>query len=433
MLVFDLQQNEKQADYFDTVMSATAGGNDLRIFSYGGAIRGGKTSVTLFILFILCKMYPGSRWHIVRESFPNLEQTTIPSFEKFYPSTAQSISYYNRSKSNFFVHFRNGSRIYFTSQQISRDPELNWANGIETNGIFLEQAEELSEKMFNKALERAGSWYVEPMPPAFLFLTFNPNQTWVKDKFFIPWKEGRLESPYHYLPALPTDSPFITSDQWVAWSNMDSISYAQFVEGDWEAFASEKRFAHAFNETVHVTPTIEINEEIDIYLSFDFNHNPVTCVAGQHWDDNIRLVKEFTSNVGLGDLCKKILLWIGDRIVWVTGDKSGWNQSELLEGNRTAYDLIMNYLEISKYQNDAPHVNPNFFKSRELVNGVLENYESFLISKTGCPELIKDLKFVEADNKHQIIKNRNKQEGKADLLDCFRYYLNTWFENFIRL
>jgi hypothetical protein len=430
--VFDLTKNKKQTEFWNECWSTVAGNSDKRLMFYGGGIRGGKTSVCLTVLYFLARKFPKSRWHIVRDSFPVLQQTTIPSFEKFYPESSPYISRYYRSSSNFHVLFNNGSRIFFVSENIKQDPELNWLLGVETNGFFLEQVEGLNEKVWAKALERTGSWYIDPMPPAFILATMNPTQTWSKDLVFIPWKESRLDPDFHYTPALPGDSPFITKDQWNAWAKMDSVSFAQFVEGDWEAFASVKRFAYAFTESKHVAPVIEVNNKEPTYLSFDFNHSPVTCIAFQHYDNKIRALREFSSTVGLASLCAEVRENTRG-VLFVTGDRSGWNQSELLEGNRTAYDIISTELDLTKYQNEAPLINPNLFKSRQLVNSMFENYPSVLVSRAGCPQTIKDLKFVEADEKHKIVKDRNRPEGKADFLDCVRYYFNTYFEEFIRL
>ena len=56
-----------------------------------------------------------------------------------------------------------------------QDPELKSFLGLETNGVFIEQGEEASPELWQKAIERAGSWYIDPMPPAFVFLTSNPH------------------------------------------------------------------------------------------------------------------------------------------------------------------------------------------------------------------------------------------------------------------
>jgi len=153
---------------------------------------------------------------------------------------------------------------------------------------------------------------------------------------------------------------------------------------------------------------------------------------GQHDHDWIHFITEFSSSVGLRDLCEQIRESIGDRIVFITGDRSGHSKSELIEGNRTAYDIICQELDIGVYQNEAPNSNPTHMKSRLQVNSMFERFPELIIDKR-CKQLILDLKFVEADDKHGLVKDRNKAEGKADFLDCFRYYLNTWFDKQITL
>lgn len=227
----DLSKNKRQGEYFDTVMATCAGQNQYRFFCYGGAIRGGKTAVTLAILIFLCRKYPNSRWHIVRDDFPNLKKTTIPSLEKFLPNRGFKA---NRDPGNYFYHYQNGSRIYIMPENLARDPELKSFLGLETNGIFLEQGEELSPMLWEKAKERTGSWYIDPMPPGFIFMTVNPTYTWPRRVFYEPWRRGELPPNYFYLNALPTDNPFVTEDQWAAWKEMDAELYDQFIRGNWD-------------------------------------------------------------------------------------------------------------------------------------------------------------------------------------------------------
>ena len=75
-------------------------------FAYGGAIRGGKSYVVLFILHQLCLKFPKSKWVIVRASLPDLKKTTIPSF-KYLIATAKVYYPYI-----FFVIMRSYSSTY---------------------------------------------------------------------------------------------------------------------------------------------------------------------------------------------------------------------------------------------------------------------------------------------------------------------------------
>ena len=144
MVTVDLSKNKKQEELFNEVMYSIQkkqnGIEDYnKYFFYGGAIRGGKTFCILTILTILCRMFPNSKWVVVRADMPALTTTTIPSIEKII-GTSQNWKW-SRDKSNYFVKHRNGSKIIFKGENITSDPELNDFLGLECNGFFLEQIE----------------------------------------------------------------------------------------------------------------------------------------------------------------------------------------------------------------------------------------------------------------------------------------------------
>lgn len=261
----DLSRNIRQGEYFETVMGACNGANQYRFFCYGGAIRGGKTSVTLVILILLAKMYPNSRWHVIRNDLPNLKKTTIPSLEKFLPERGWKP---HRDGGDYFYEYANGSRIYMMPESISKDPELKSFLGLETNGIFLEQAEELNPLMWEKAKERTGSWYIDPMPPGFIFITVNPTYTWPRRVFYEPWKSGNLPANMFYMNALPTDNPFVTGDQWAAWADMEPELYDRFVSGNWD-FDNEKDLIYRYESVQDMFTNSFIPQTGERYITAD--------------------------------------------------------------------------------------------------------------------------------------------------------------------
>lgn len=248
-----------------------------------------------------------------------------------------------------------------------------------------------------------------------------------KDKYdnWISWQKGTRENPF--IPQSEIDE---------FKNQLDTFTYLQEIEGE-SIDHSAHAWAYAFNDEKH-TKNLELNIAEPVFISFDFNHAPRTCTLWQHYENKIRCLTEFESNYGLMDLCGKIKTYIGEengelqRQVFITGDMSGWAKSALVEGNRTAYDIIASELYLTKYQIQAPRSNPNHTKSRELVNSLLEKHPDFLIDKMNCPKTIFDLKFAESTDTNDIVKDRNKQEGKADYLDNFCYYLNTYHQKFIR-
>jgi PBSX family phage terminase large subunit len=425
--VIDLTKNDKQKEYFNQVFMSIKSGR-YKYFAYGGAIRGGKTFVTLFILILLCRKYKGSRWVVVREDGPALTKTTIPSIEKLLANSKEWE--WHRDKSN--THVKNtvtGSAIYFYPENIKQDPNLNTFLGLECNGFFLEQAEELSEDMWSMSIQRAGSWYIDPMPPPFIFTTFNPTQKWVKKMFYEPYADGTLEPPYYFLEALPNDNPFVTKDQWDAWSTLDPLSYDRMIKGDWSAFAIDRPFAYCFDQKKHVS-TVTYEQSAYLHLSFDFNVDPVTAIASQYINDEIRILSEFRlQNSNIHELCDRILTTYPTAVYMVTGDASGRARSALTQGTINYYTVIKQKLKLNDAQMKVPSVNPAISDSQVLCNSIL-SHRTVKINPS-CTYLIDDLKYVEVNDTGDIDKTKDKH--RSHLLDCWRYLLNTFHKGMIKL
>lgn len=203
----------------------------------GGGIRGTKTFTTLATLITLCRVFPGSRWAIVRKDLPTLKRNVWPSFEKIRP--VEFVGPINQSSKEAVCS--NSSRILFFPESMTEDPELNRWKGLEVNGFLLEEANELAEKSWYKAIERAGSWIIpktkeNPLPKQpkpLILLTFNPCDNWPRTTFYEPYEQGTLNPPYFYLPATLADNPFLSDEYRESLKHLPDIEYQTFVLGKW--------------------------------------------------------------------------------------------------------------------------------------------------------------------------------------------------------
>jgi hypothetical protein len=424
----DWSINTKQQQFLNEVMLATRGKSDARIMAYGGAIRGGKTFCIAGILLLLCRMFPRSKWVVIRTDFTTLEATTIPTFEKMI---GNSPNYrWSRNKGNYHLtNLATGAKIFFYGENIDRDPKLDAYLGLECNGFFLEQGEELSEAMFEMAMQRSGSHYISPMPPAFVFLTFNPTQKWPKRVFYEP---ETLPDGFYYLNAKPTDNPLVTADQWDNWNRMDERLRRQFVEGDWSNFDLDgNRWAYAFDELKHVTNEMQTPRG-EVFLSFDFNRNPMSCIV--FTTDRVQKLHVYESikipNSNVYEICDYILAQYPDSIFQVTGDASGNSGSAMVKDNLTYYKIIREKLNLGRYQLHVPTANPSIEKNRAHVNGSLSRADIKLFAPK-CKPLIFDLNNATVRPDGTLVKgDRNKIEQQLDLLDCFRYACNIFLPKF---
>lgn len=259
----------------ERLMDEITGGNS-RIIGFGGGIRGTKTWGSLAVLIALCKIFPGSRWGVVRKDLKRLRDTTIPSFEKLRTLTGGFMGPVQQSGENesWIARATNGSAILFRGENIDKDPELLRFHGYEVNGFLAEEADELSERTFTKMIERAGCWIVPngaEQPPPFIICTFNPCPGWPKRRFYIPWRDRTIQSPYSFIPTTAADNPYISDEQRQAWKEMPEHEYRRFVLGDWESITGA--YYDTLDPNVHlIDPIAELPAHWRYWGSFDWGY-----------------------------------------------------------------------------------------------------------------------------------------------------------------
>jgi len=428
MITADLTQNAKQTSFFNTVIEAAFGDNPFRYLFYGGAIRGGKTYACLVCLVILCKIFPGSKWYVIRKSFSTIKETTLQTMIKILGQGAAVK--WNRDAANYHVEFlKTKSKIFFAGENFNTDPDMKWMLGLECNGFFLEQIEELQEKTLDMCISRAGSWLIPEMPTPLILGSFNPTLTWVKQKIFGPSQEGTLAPPYYYQDANAEDNPFVTAEQWKSWQNMDDDLYSQFVGGSWEFAKPANVFAYSFDERKH-HKDVGFDSGHPLFASFDFNVEPITCLMSQHDTGFIHVFKEYRLLVSdIWQLTDHIIANHNDAFFMVTGDASGRARSAISKGNRNYYAVIKDQLQISTNQIKVPRANPSVRNTRVLTNSLFSKHDNYFINTKACPHLTLDLNGVVVNEHGDIDKDKDKR--KTHLLDCLRYYNWTFHRDFL--
>ena len=420
----------KQSQFIEAAFSGK-----YKYILYGGGIRSGKTFCGLATLILLCRVYPCSRWAIVRDTLPTLKRNTIPSFNKIAPSNF--VKSYNQDTQT--VTFKNGSQIIFFAENYDDDKELNRWKGLEVNGFLLEEGNEEQEVSFYKAIERAGS-HIPPhphrKPKPLVLITCNPSQNWVKKLFYDRWKDGTLPPDWLYVPATIMDNPAITvdNDYMDSLKNMPPLLYDLYVNGNWDVNMNEHPWLYAMDENIHVQP-VQVLETFPIYLSFDFNANPMSCTVWQR-SPNIagsgsflNCIDEFGGHMKIDELCQRIRSSYPTHIMYVTGDRSG--QNEDVGRNQTAYQMIQSLLQLSSAQMNLNSANLTHFDSRVLCNMMFTKYP--ILIDPCCKKLIEDCRKAKVDINHatgsQLLKDR--KDNQMDYFDSMRYMFQTYYNDYI--
>jgi hypothetical protein len=251
--------------------------------------------------------------------------------------------------------------------------------------------------------------------------------------------------------------------------DLDRLSFEQecysiFVNYDGEAWVyvlkekplQQKVFA----------PSKPINWALDqLYISFDFNKIPMTAVVGKktvlsqtdiissRYKYGIHIVKEFKigsiekGEASIYDTCQAIREWVmaetgrkigawweGGKVVQrlpctipflITGDASGARSDGKQKVPLDYYEIIQDELQVGKQQIIIPKANPLHAQSYVQTNTIISLNPDFKIYEDKCPALIQDVLRIKSNNSRQIMKGKG-EERQADLLDCLRYFLNTF-------
>lgn len=227
---------------------------------------------------------------------------------------------------------------------------------------------------------------------------------------------------------MPTSSnPFIPSEEIAQAENqLDPLTFAQeflasFITEELDAWA------YCFDPSKHIGKT-KISPAYEVYLSFDFNRNPITCGVFQHYNNHIYGIEQIKlPNSNIYALCDYIKVKYGRCMLIVTGDATGQSSTALVKDNLNYYTVIKAQLNLGSGQIKVPTINPPVEENRVLVNSILHHF-GFTLDGDNCKGLIFDLEHAQVLPDGSLDKTDRKDPTKQlDALDCLRYFLNTFF------
>lgn len=437
----------KQMEFLEHALN-----EETELVLYGGAIRGGKTFAGLGALIILCKMYPRSRWGVVRKDLPTLKRNTVPPFRKICPTNfckgGSLEKAYNEQDQ--VVTFNNGSQILFFSENFDKDKELNRWKGLEVNGFLLEECNELKEDSFNKAIERAGTWVLPQgyeQPPTKLLLTCNPAQNWVKRILYDPAQRDALPEGWHYIQARIFDNPFMSERYIKGLKRLPKNQYRVFVLGDWKVkLKSGAEFYHKFDLDQNTRET-KYNPSLPLHISFDENVNPYLPATIWQGDGKIvTLIDEIAFKKPknkIQDVCREIArrYRFHNAGMFIYGDATSQKDDTKIERGANFFNLAARYLERFKPVKRVPKSNPSVTMRGNFINalfdGEIEGCE--VVIGENCELTIADLSNVleASDGKKLKIKEKDPKTGVTfepwgHLSDSLDYFLAWYFKSEFR-
>jgi hypothetical protein len=209
--------------------------------------------------------------------------------------------------------------------------------------------------------------------------------------------------------------------------------YKVFTQGKWGNREVKQRFAFAFSRDKHLGKP-ELNTGEIVWLSFDFNVNPISCSVHQHYDGKARTLEMIKlENSDIYALCDNIKAKYSHCLLKVTGDATGKARSALTKGNADYYMIIEQQLGLSEFQLEVPTVNPPLDRSGLLVNAFLSRYP-YECHEDAASELVYDFENVQQGADGKIIKeDRSDPAQQADAIDTLRYWLEVEMKQYINI
>jgi len=341
----------KQQEFIDAALS----GNYTFVL-FGGAIRGGKTFAMLAIFLILCRIFPGSRWAIVRKDLPVIKKNLYPSWDKIKPTNFIR----NHNQETHTVTFKNGSQIIFFPESYSTDKNQDRWKGLEVNGFGFEEINECQKASLEKAFERAGTYIIKGLakqPKPLVIATCNPTQGWVKELVYTPHEKGTLKASWKYIQSRIYDNlPLLKAQPDLLPSlieNLSKYAFMVFVEGKWNVqLKTGNEFLRGFELGKHVKP-LYFEGQHTAHISLDSNvlpHIAITCwqlirdgVGGWLINQVDELPAKDPENTA-SRAGQKIVRWLQmieyKQPVYLYGDRSTKNRNNIDDDKRSFFQIV---------------------------------------------------------------------------------------------
>lgn len=245
----------------------------LMLGGYGSA----KTYGACVKLHRLMSKYPNSRWAVIRRVFKQLKQTSMVTFDQMTPVEALAA----RNDQDGTRTFRNGSEVIFLG--LDTPGSLGVLQGLEINGAFVDQAEEISEKTWDTIDARVGRWTKLPtMPKRYLWATANPTDElhWLYERFAdeSPMRAEWAAKGYRCIVADSRTNKFLPQANLEALLAKDEEFQRRFVRGEW---GNPEGRIFTVDPLSILEPTPELLEKIrhgmHLHRSLDHGDSAPTC------------------------------------------------------------------------------------------------------------------------------------------------------------
>lgn len=382
-----------------------------------GSIGSGK-SMALCVEALRCAYAsPGSTGLIAGPTFSQVADTTLPSMYQLLEENG--VRYVEHKQRNKITLTDCESEIFFRSMDDPnriRGLNLSWAGCDELTYCKRQSWDVLFARV------RVGEHRRR-------FAGFTPNgRDWVWRLFASPEKSPE----YLLIAAEPFENTHMPPDYWERMKTTYSADfYRQEALGEFIVVSSNQAYRE-FDRSIHVTKDIAYRPFRPIFVSLDFNVNPMCAIIAQERDIVDPLVALLSTKAPLPRLNVLDEIWLKDSSTWRALDEA-WDRISKLDNQRPleirlygdasagqhhtssgSSDLDMIKRWAATHRDDAsvtidiPPKNPYQRQRVNAVNSMLKPMEGAprLYIHPRCEHVVRDLE--------QVIWDRNGELDKSD-------------------
>lgn len=208
------------------------------------------------------------------------------------------------------------------------------------------------------------------------------------------------------------------------------------IEGRWGVLDIDNPFFYALNKELHYTNEKYVLEQNQrLYLSFDFNKDPVTLIVATYKNKEFSVIDLITTNehtikdtTPLEACCLMFKIkYINSGLVTqahliITGDASGKSGGADKKANHNFFTTIQFVLKVNKYQIKTRKGNTSHLVSQEICNSFIYNCNLKIYKSAEL--LIEDMLTAQIlDGK--LLKNK---DYGLHFTDAFRYLVDCFLE-----
>jgi len=283
------------------------------------------------------------------------------------------------------------------------------------------------------------------VPPRFHF-TFNPigKNNFIYEDFFDPEKSVYDEKDVNIVRSTYLDNAFCpkeTIDFLEGLRRTQPARYEVDGLGNWGVAENKSPWFYAYDDAKHTSKTpLGWTSQLPVYLAFDFNINPMTCVVAQLVPGQfIRVIKAYKlHDCTIKELCRRIKSDFMGAVFRFTADPAGGARSAGYDSvDTTMHSIIRRELGVGLNQMDKPLLNFSkkdaYTELRVFCNAILQNHPNLIICGINAKDFINDVKLAQTDkDTDKLFKTSGNSEYGMHLTDCGIYLFTTYLNSYAK-